>query len=197
MVVRSPAAASVWLRVFLSTTVRLGLGFGIALLRLREARTAVRMWMETTWWTVMKTSERVALEREWRKVYKCMRAAGVDERAAIELLLDPCPTAVAAADIGDAMGHHAEAMTAAGLRSASREEPLQLEAPQPIHARRQRLDAHARLFNHVLALRKRECLGKMNPYIFCTLHDVMMRQRQYETLQYEARGDSAESDDDY
>lgn len=155
----------------------------------------------------MKTSERVALEREWRTVYKCMRAAGVDERAAIELLLDPCPTAVAAADIGDAMGHHAEAMTAAGLRSASREESLHgndasvqllevefkvdtVEAAQPIHARRQRLDAHARLFNHVLALRKRECLGKMNTYIFCTLHDVLMRE-------YAARGDSAESDDDY
>ena len=65
-----------------------------------------------------------------------------------------------------------------------------VEAAQPIHARRQRLDAHARLFNHVLALRKRECLGKMNTYIFCTLHDVLMRE-------YAARGDSAESDDDY
>lgn len=103
------------------------------------------------------------------------------------------------------MSHHAEAMTAAGLRSASREEPLQLEAAQPIDARRHRLHANARLhahasakFNHALALRKREYLGTMHAYIFCRLHDVMVRE-------CEALGDSAQdwnwptavSDDDY
>ena len=152
------------------------------------------------WWTgqtVMETSERVALEREWRQLYKRLRVAGVEARDAFQLLLDPCPTAVAAADIGDAMDHHAEAMAAAGLRSASHdgESQLETEAAQPIYARRRRRASHASAkFNHVLALRKRECLGTMNPYIFCRLYDVMTRE-----CRARAQDDwpTALSDDDY
>ena len=133
-------------------------------------------------WETRETTERIARERGWRANYKYLRAAGVTTAAALKLMRDdPCPTAVHAAEIGCAVLDHAEAMAAAGLRSALREgETVRLDSARraefrriqqmqpapPISVRAARfhqlnpLHVSAK-FNHVLALRTRGYRGRL------------------------------------
>ena len=136
---------------------------------------------EWRWDPGWEITVRVARERKWRAMYKSIRASGLDAARALELLLDPCPTAVSAADVGYALLHHAEASTAAGLRSATRDAEmaqLQLRRVVPTTAvqhtplisaqarRRQQLDPlhPSGKSNHLLSLRRREYMGRLCGY---------------------------------